>query len=313
MPYAQTDIPPLALKRAIEADEHWKAEGAQLSVTKLIAPPLIRWLKMKYGKEIVYTYADDFWMYYGKIKHYLLEQYAGQKWEKDEFAECKVSTVVNDIKISGIIDLVKGNTISDYKDTSAWSVARALKEGIKPDWIAQPNCYRLMFENMNPVGWPIITKLSIIATMRDHGPRHIEDGILTPWHEFPVPLWTTEQTRAYMQERVELHRLYLDAEKSACPPCCTEEEMWYKPAKWAVHKKNKDGSKQINAKRLLPSEKEAVDWGNEQALLNPKDWQNGFCLETRSPVYGRCQKAGSENGYCGVATVCPYRKERKSP
>lgn len=247
------------------------------SVTQLIGSPLQRILKIKYWDHLVQDVSDMLWMLLGSAAHYILEKHAPE----DSFAEEKFVVEYDGALISGIADLWHAGTISDYKVTSVFSFLL----GEKPGWINQLNVYRLLYH----IAGFETQKLVIHAILRDWVSRKasLSDYPPVPFQSVEVPLWSLDEAKAYLSERIILHR---QAEEALDAPVCTAEERWRRPTKYAVIKKT--------AKRALK-------------LFNTKDDAEEALGAIKSPdVYTVEYRPGEDvrcESFCTVRSVCPYR------
>lgn len=212
---------PEPLYQAIVAQSKAHSVGAaDLSCTELIDSPLIRWLWREHGDEVVEDAGDRLWPLYGSIAHSIMEKYQGE----GHHIETEAIAQVGALKISGHIDLIvfPDGTLQDYKFTSGWSIEDAIKKGmVKPEWERQLNVYRYLLKHDPFINLPPISRLQIVAMIRDYGPRH--SSKLQPVEILEVPVWTDEDTQAYMEERVKLHLVAMGPD---VPPQCSPAERW---------------------------------------------------------------------------------------
>ena len=69
---------PLAIKRAVENDPY-DPSGSDISTTRLIAPPLIRYLEIKHKDEIEEDVSDRIWSLIGQSVHHIIERAETEK------------------------------------------------------------------------------------------------------------------------------------------------------------------------------------------------------------------------------------------
>jgi len=105
---------------------------------------------------------------------------------------------------------------------------------------------------------------------------------------FEVPLWKTEFTEGYLEDRIRLHQ-----EAAEQLPLCTDEERWFKPEKWAVMKKGRK-----RAVKLYDSPSEATLVAES---LEPHQGQ--YKVEHRKGEHTRCLY------YCPVSSFCLQFRE----
>ena len=110
---------PEAIVEAVKYDDYDAGE-ADISVTSLIGPSLLRQLKKQHKDEVVVDVADQIFRLTGQALHEVLRRAnANDTAEKRLFAEIDGKT------ISGQFDTLslRSDTLSDYKETSTWSIA----------------------------------------------------------------------------------------------------------------------------------------------------------------------------------------------
>lgn len=272
---------PAAIVNAVRNDPY-NAGACDISVTRLIGPPQIRVLEREHAENLTEDASDRLWSLIGQIGHGILE-----RAESAAIAERRLFADIAGWRLSGQFDrltIEDDGTLSDYKFTSVWAVAN----GPKPEWIAQLNILRwLAAEN----GYPPIRRLLVVAILRDWSKGKARQGDFPP-HQvkvIPVPLWTLDETRAYIIERVQLHKLADECAANCDPlPQCTEAERWAKATVYAVRK---------------PGRKSAVKlYDNEDdALTHSAEIPSGY-VEHRPGESIRCAD------YCAVADVCAQRQ-----
>lgn len=273
---------PAAIVNAVRNDPY-NAGACDISVTRLIGPPQIRVLEREHAEDLTEDASDRIWSLIGQIGHGILE-----RAETAAIAERRLFADIHGWRLSGQFDRLTiddDGSLSDYKFTSVWAVA----DGPKPEWIAQLNILRwLAAEN----GYPEIRRLQIVAILRDWSKGKAKQGGDYPPHQvkvLPVPLWTLDETRAYIIERIQLHKLADECAANGDPlPPCTDAERWAKPTTYAVRK---------------PGRKSAVKlYDNEDdALAHSADIPNGY-VEHRHGESVRCAD------YCAVAAFCAQRQ-----
>jgi hypothetical protein len=142
-----------------------------------------------------------------------------------------------------------------------------------------------------------VTELKVCAILRDHETKmaEIREGYPhSPVHMVEIDLWSPEERREYLSQRIAAH---VEAEKMYAStgflPLCTDEERWKRNDKWAVM----PSAQAKRAKRVFDSEEEA----SELADTNDK-----FVVEHRPATPVRCE------GFCNVSQFCDqYQGELK--
>lgn len=281
---------PKSLYNAIVNDTYTgpKADSKVISVTTLINPPRIHFLKCKYWGELTEDISEAIWKLIGSATHAMIERAES----KTDLTEQRIEKEINGLKISGAFDLYcsEEQSIIDYKITSAYTIV--YNPNGKPEHIKQLNIYKYLLESC---GFPV-KELKIVAILRDWSEKNYQPGGNYP--EIPVaviniPVWGKEEIEKYLAERVELFKKCSTMAETDYPHC-TDEEMWAKSATWAIMK---EGRK--SAVKVCATEQEAKD-------NMPNDGKHK--VEHRPGDRLRCAK------YCQVAHFCnqhqQYLKEK---
>lgn len=255
--------------------------AAHLSATQLINSPKVVALSKKFENELEQDVSDMVWSIFGTAIHGVLEH--GR--DENHIVEERLHAELDGWRISGAIDLqiVHENSISirDYKTTSAWAVMNE-----KSDWEQQLNIYAWLVEK---VKGDEVDSVGIVAIIRDWSRRDAEtrEGYPpAPIKELPITLWPFEQREKFISDRIAAHsacEFALEAEEDL--PDCTSDEMWEKPAVWAIKKTGN-----VRAKALYDNE---VLANQELEKLG-----KGFEIEYRPGERTRCEKFCPVSGYC---------------
>ena len=262
-----------------------QAQSMKVSVTTLIGPARIHYLKCKYWDKLTEDVMDNVWKILGSAAHAIMEKAEG----KQDISEERLEKTIDGMTISGAFDLYDGATqeLHDYKTTSCTTIYKNVNG--KPEGEMQMNVYAYLLEE---AGFPV-KGLKIICILRDHSASKVEDGgnyPPAPIHILNIPLWGKEKTEAYIKERVAEFKLAKDLGPDMLPPC-TDEEMWAKPTTWAIMK---DGRK--TAVKVCATLEEA------NANCAP-----GCKVVERPGSRTRCE------GYCNVAEYCNiYQKYKEA-
>jgi len=259
---------------------------AHLSVTQLINSPKIVGLTKKFDDMIEQDASDMVWSIFGSAVHNILEH--GK--DSNHIVEERIHASIDGWNLSGAIDLQivneGGVSIKDYKTTSVWAVMNE-----KIEWEYQLNIYAWLVEKAKGVP---VTDLGIVAILRDWKAREADtkEGYPeSPVKEVPITLWTMQEREEFISARLSAHsacEFALEADEDL--PECTPEEMWEKPAVWAVMKEGN-----IRAKYVMPSLHEAELAMKQLQDEKPKD---KYLIVERKGERTRCQN------YCPVNTWC---------
>lgn len=249
-----------------------------ISCTELLNSPRIVQLKHKHWDELEQDASEMVWALFGSAVHGILEH------GKDDhhIVEERLFVDFHGWKMSGAIDLQEVNkdgiAIRDYKVTGAWAV-----QNQKLEWDWQLNVYAWMVEKVKGAN---VSDLAIIAIIRDWSARDAEtkEGYpQAPVVTIPIPLWSFEEREKFVISKLEEHSAALFAKETESElPLCTPEQMWEKPAVWAVIK---EGG--VRAKSLHASQEEAE-------LSCPK----GYVVQHRPGERTRCKS------FCQVSKFC---------
>ena len=280
---------PLALVKAVENDSYSKGR-ADRSVTGLLAPPRQAALKEVYGDKITEDVSERTFALYGQLVHLLLERSGEQ--DRNALTEERMFTEVLGWTISGQTDTItltedqRSWVVSDYKFVTSYKFKRNYSgELVMPaEYEQQLNMYaHLLREN----GFKV-DGLKIVAIYRDWSKMEAKRDKNYPQigaETHDVKLWSEEDAKAFMEERVRLHQ---DAEKSLGLPECNDEERWARPDKYAL----KTNATSVRARKLFDSEVDAVTWAYENKM------KKGWVVEHRPGVNIRCEN------YCLVSEYC---------
>lgn len=280
---------PLAIKRAVENDPY-NPSGSDISTTRLIAPPLIRYLEVKHKDEIEEDVADRIWALLGSSVHHVIER---AKIEKD-LSEIRLfykdDDITNGWTLSGQFDYItEDGELIDFKVTSAWSALDALQNG-KDEWEEQLNILHFLAKH-NPDKVNIkINKLYIVAILRDWSKLQASKSDNYPQAQvvkIPIRLWSNEEQEHFIRERIRLHQ-QADIKE---PDICSPKERWRKEDSFAVMK---DGRK--SALRVLPTLNAAKEYLKEKNMQEGK----GCLIVHRAGKDVRCAD------YCRVNKWCKH-------
>lgn len=263
---------PQAFVDAVKRDSY--TGGGDISVTKLIDTPQRRALHKQYGDLVVEDVIERMFSMWGQVAHGILE-----RSDQEAIVEERLYMEVAGWKLSGQLDrlLTKDEAIEDWKTLSVYKKDTDSFE-------KQLNIYRLLAHKNGYT----VNHLRVLAIYRDW--RRFEakrggDYPPIPFAVIDIPVWTIEQTEAYVAERVALHQA---ADKGEIT-LCTDEERWATPTTYALMK---EGGKK--ATKVAQSKEELGD--------PPK----GYFIEERPGGYRRCAE------FCDVAPFCSqYKREQQ--
>lgn len=269
---------PDPLVRAIQFDDYDR-EGCDYTVTELITPPRIAALTKRHWDEIEEDASDRLWLLLGSAGHEVL-----RRASKGGIVERRFITYISQRKVGGKIDYyAEDGSLDDYKFVSAWAV----KDGHKPEWEQQLNCY-LAIATLEGVAVKTLRIISILRDWTVTEAARSKDYPQSQVRVLNIPKWPAGRAVLWMAERIALH----EAARNGALPECTPEETWERPAKWAVMKVGRE-----RAIKLHDSEIAANDHAEEEQRLSGKKVRT-FYVEHRPGSRPRCEH------YCAVAPFC---------
>ena len=259
---------------------------AHISATSLLNSPKIVTLLKVHDGELEQDVSDMIWSIFGSAVHNILEKGA----DEHNLVEQRFFAELDGWHISGAIDLqivdTDGIHIKDYKTTSVWAVMND-----KPEWEQQLNIYAWLVAVNKKVP---IKSLQIVALLKDWSSGEAERKPDYPQKNIAIvdiPLWTFEEQEAFIRGRISKHSAAeLALEMNEELPECTPQEMWEKPAVWAVIKVGNTRAKSLHENKELA----------DAAL---KDAGQGFELQERKGKRTRCAS------YCLVSKWCKQYKD----
>jgi hypothetical protein len=239
---------PDSIARAVQNDPYDRGDS-DISVTGLIAPARKRQLEMRHSDEMVTDVADRIWSLYGQIVHGILER--ADLMHDEIITERRLFIERHGWRLSGQFDrliLKDKNTVQDYKFTSMFAV----KDGVKPEFEAQQNIYRLMLRDH---GYHI-DHLQIVNILRDWSKLRaardtgIPDKPVVIQH---VDVWPYEKTEEFIKQRLIVH-----GNAQSTLPECTAEERWERDSVWKVKKKGNKTAMRGHANHATEAEARAA-------------------------------------------------------
>lgn len=271
---------PEPLVRAVKYSNYDNG-GADFSVTELVKPPRIAALEVKHDAELEEDASERLWLLMGSAGHEVL-----RRSSEGGIVEERCVAEIAGKKVSGQIDYaVVDKEIIDYKFVSLWAV----KDGVKPEWVAQLNSYKWLAEQYGIE----VKSLKIVGILRDWSKPEASRDKSYPQSQvvvLDVRIWKKEEVEAWLRGRIMQHV----AARSGVLPNCTADEVWERPEKYAVMKKGN-----VRASRVLDTKFEAGEWVASQS--HPQV----YTVEIRPAERPRCEN------YCSVSEFCEQFKQWK--
>jgi len=278
---------PQAFVNALQRPSYNKGE-AHLSVTQLINSPKIVALAKKYDDEIEQDVASMIWAMVGTAIHEILERHK----EPHDITEERLHTELDGWKLSGAVDVQtphpQGMIVKDYKTTSVWAVMNE-----KIEWEYQLNLYAYLVEKVKKIS---VVGLTIIAVLKDWKEDDVgskEKYPEAPVVKIPIPLWSFQEREDFIKARIAAHsECDFALETGGSLPDCTPDEMWEKPAVWAI---KKIGGKRAHSLYDTP----------EKAMGALADLGDAYDIDHRPGKRTRC------DSYCAVNKWCKQYQDYK--
>ncbi len=264
---------PEPLVNAVRNDSY-DSQGSDTTVTTLLKPARAVALEKLHKEEITEDASDRLWALLGQLGHSILE-----RGGNGQHTELRLFATVRGWKVSGQMDLLGGNLLTDYKITSVWSC----KDGLKPEWEQQLNALRWLAS----VNGHHVEKAQIVAIYRDWSKLEARRSADYPRHQvqvFDVPLWSLIDAGLWINGRVAAHQ----AAQAGELPECTNEERWEKPTKYALMKRGRE-----RAVRLYDDRTQAALAAEGNGALR---------VEERPGSQTRCES------YCAAMPWCSQAK-----
>lgn len=202
---------PSPIVRAIENDGY-DAGNSDITVTQLIGPPMIRYLRNKYRHEITEDAISCLWRLLGQCMHTVLERGANSA---NEISERRLYVDAKGWKIGGQFDLLalENGILTDYKLTSVYSAIYP-----KQEWHMQ---LQVLGYILRANGYDV-KYLQSCLLLRDWRPGGAQQMAGYPDVQFKIHHYAIQSlstVERYINERLELHG-------QDPPRLCTVEERW---------------------------------------------------------------------------------------
>ena len=245
-----------------------------ISVTELIGPAWIRYLRRKHWQELSEDASERLWALLGQSVHYVVEQH-----ELDNsIAEERLTAEFDGYTITGQADNYNGDShsVEDWKVTSVWS----FMNGVKSEWEAQLNIYAWLWRKN---GFQVVG-LNINAILRDwqQGRANGDGYPAIPFVVVPVSVWPDEKVEAYIKGRLAAH---------VAPVPCAPDEKWQKGDVWAVMKEGRKSAVKLHDSEEIANRHSAKLGAKHTVVKRP----------------GECTRCKS---YCPVRAFCEFNTER---
>ena len=228
---------------------------------------------------------DFVWSRFGTSVHSMFEE-SIKASGFDAITEERMFVDLDGWTLSGAVDMQEvhddGVIVSDFQGHICLVVIYD-----KTSWHDQLNTYAYLIRKSKGLN---VKKLQIVALLRDWTRRKAEEDVdypTSPIAVINIPLWSDEKQDTYIDRRMRLHKeadfdMAMDTEMRSC----TSEEMWAKPTKYAVMKKNRKRAIKLH---------DDIDKATAMAESLGRD----HFVETRVGELTRCK-----GDWCGVSAFC---------
>jgi hypothetical protein len=282
-----------AIVAAVANDSYDYKDAGDASITALSVPAQIRVLRKRYWDRLTEDVSDRLASLRGQVAHGIVER-SGQK---NFWSEKRIGMMVNGWKITGRPDkveavLLRGHNLTDFKFPSLKSFRYSFQrdKGMKPEYLPQGNGYRrLLWEQKVE-----IEEIKFKPTILEWSPKDavtVKDYPDRPFFNFDIPIWSMQETDAWILDRVKYHQASESLPDAKLPPC-TDDDMWGSGEAWAVKKEGKK-----NAVRHGVKETQA------EAEAMVADLGEDHYVEHRPSVKVRCE------WYCSAKPFCQQYKK----
>lgn len=274
--------------------DDYRYKDKRYSVTSVLKGTCEAILQRRHQDEVVTDVADKVWLIFGKAVHSILEN---SNETPEQLKENWLAVdMPNGYTLSGIFDLYddKTGTVTDYKTASVWKAVYDEWE----DYRKQLLIYCWMLQQ---IGFDA-KRGQIVAMLKDHSKSKAKFDKSYPQYPVVIKEWefTEEEfveVEKWLNQKFREIEWYEDLEDSKLE-CCTPEERWAKPTKWAVMKKGRK-----SAVRLYEVKGDAYQ---RAAGENRNTKGEPYYVEERPGTDTKCTE------YCSVCEFCPYWREKYS-
>ena len=159
----QNNLPDVFVRAIQKNEQPPTALSDVIRVSDLIAPPQIVQLNRENYENIEEDVTSKLWQLYGTLMHLLLEQ--ASEPNSSDILEQTYRVEFEKMTVTGTPDIISGDVLSDYKNTSVYAIKTMLQEEkVKDEWLWQTNVYRYLYECDST---DIINTIKVIAIARD--------------------------------------------------------------------------------------------------------------------------------------------------
>jgi hypothetical protein len=229
MPIVNDKGYPEILMDALRVDTYSRGDS-DVSATELIRAPRQAVLERRHGKEYPVPASSLLKSFLGTAMHNAVERKLVRTPNKPYLTERRFYKEIDGVIVSGMFDMYLDGVLWDLKTTSVWK--KVFAKGSVPEWDQQINIYAMLMREQGLR----VDKANILAWYTDWDERKAGESAdypMTNVEEIPITLWDDETVNHFLEQRVYLFKSSMLKEDNDLP-LCTPDEMWLKPAQYAV-------------------------------------------------------------------------------
>jgi hypothetical protein len=271
---------------------HYQSFG-DYSVTTLIDPPRKVALQKRYRDKLNPPPESQIASFIGTGVHKYFEECLRRYIMVDPKYQLErtIMEKVGDRVITGTFDILyDGTRMYDIKTCKTWKL---IFDPNMVDWVQQQNLYAYLLHKRGHEVKAIHVIAVYLDWMEGNAVRDRQSYPQQNVVEYPLPLWSWEETELFLAERLALHKASEKVEDHELPEC-SRSERWERHEggvliKYAVMK-----NKQVKrATRVFDKAEEAIDY-----FKNSKKLDSSSFIEIRYAKRKRCEKYCSVNMFC---------------
>lgn len=241
---------PDPLYRLLTHSDYTRGES-KYSATDLLRSPQQLQLAKRYNDQIIKDPRENIYSVLGSAVHATLESIGAKNPLDGQTIERRLYTTVEDIDISGQIDLHctldDGGILTDYKNCKV----DILKYDTKIEWEQQLNIYAhllrqhgievsearviAIFRNWSLSGFNGLYKVVMSSDAKTITAKKNKNYPEWGCEAIPITLWPDKRVAQFISDRVAIHEAAEEMADDELPPC-TNDERWSR-TKWLVRER----------------------------------------------------------------------------
>lgn len=197
------------------------------SVTELIGPPKPKLIEQRLGDSLQIPATTRLDAMIGDAVHRDIARFVTKR--NRARSEMRLVVSLGGKKISGQMDAIEDGILYDFKTRKAYQHAK----GYKTEDEIQLNCYAFICSQHNID----IKEAKIISLCKNKSSY----DTFNSYEMFDVPLWSSDEQRDYLLERIKIHQVADDNYyQFGALPTCSDEERWQTQTTYKVRRKDWD-------------------------------------------------------------------------